>query len=195
MYVFFSLFFCSAPPPPPPPAGPSRTPSDAFTVAYHTTAIVCVWKGMCASLCLCLCLSLSLRLCLSLSLPLSVSVCLCLSLSLCLCLSVCLSVCFSKRTAGLLVSETFCLALVSDTFGYNKAIELSSQYSVKDLQIYIYIYIPKQEWSASVLQKDMYAKYRDFKTFFWVWEVLWVCWYKMFQRSPGEVTPRFVATK
>ena len=24
----------------------------------------------------------------------------------------------------------------------------------------------KQEWSASILQKDMYAKYRDFKKFF-----------------------------
>ena len=47
-----------------------------------------------------------------------------------------------ERTAGLLVSETFCLALVSDTFGCNKAlgaIELSSQYLSKDLQIYIYI--------------------------------------------------------
>ena len=45
-----------------------------------------------------------------------------------------------ERTAGLLVSETFCLALVSDTFGWNKAlgaIELSSQYLSKDLQIYI----------------------------------------------------------
>lgn len=45
-----------------------------------------------------------------------------------------------ERTAGLLVSETFCLALVSDTFGCNKAlgaIELSSQYLSKDLQIYI----------------------------------------------------------
>ena len=63
------------------------------------------------------------------------------------------------------MSETFCLALVSDTFGCNKAlgaIELSSQYLSKTLQIYIC----KQEWSASLLQKDMYAKYRDFKTFF-----------------------------
>ena len=72
-----------------------------------------------------------------------------------------------KRTAGLLVSETFCLALVSDTFGCNKALgamELSSLYLSKDLQIYIYKY--KQEWSASILQKDMYAKYRDFKNVF-----------------------------
>ena len=112
-----------------------------------------------------------------------------------------------ERTAGLLVSETFCLALVSDTFGCNKAlgaieqaytmlfnmdergkncwatsvrnilfslvsdtfgfnkalgaIEQASQYLSKDLQIYIY----KQKWSASILQKDTYAKYRDFKTF------------------------------
>ena len=45
-----------------------------------------------------------------------------------------------ERTAGLLVSETFCLALISDTFGCNKAlgaIELSSQYLSKDLYIYI----------------------------------------------------------
>ena len=57
------------------------------------------------------------------------------------------------------MSETFCLALVSDTFGCNKAlgaIELSSQYLSKDLRLY------KQEWSTSILQKDMYAKYRDF---------------------------------
>ena len=70
-----------------------------------------------------------------------------------------------ERTAGLLVSETFCLALVSDTFGCNKALgatELSSQYLSKDLDIYIY----QQEWSASILQKDMYAKYRDFENVF-----------------------------
>ena len=45
-----------------------------------------------------------------------------------------------ERTAGLLVSETFCLALVSDTFGCNKALgatELSSLYLSKDLQIFI----------------------------------------------------------
>ena len=39
-------------------------------------------------------------------------------------------------------SETFCLALVSDTFGCNKALgatELSSQFLSKDLQIFIYI--------------------------------------------------------
>ena len=65
-----------------------------------------------------------------------------------------------ERTAGLLVSETFCLALVLDTFGCNKAlgaIELSSQQKLTDIY--------KQEWRASILQKYMNAKYRDFETF------------------------------
>ena len=44
------------------------TPSDAFTVAYHSTALVCiysytiVWECMCASLSLSLSLSLSVSL-------------------------------------------------------------------------------------------------------------------------------------
>ena len=60
-----------------------------------------------------------------------------------------------ERTAGLLVSETFCLALVSDTFGCNKALgatELSSQYLSKDLDIYIYMTLQMAVTTAATLK-------------------------------------------
>ena len=58
-----------------------------------------------------------------------------------------------ERTAGLLVSETFCLALVSDTFGCNKAFGCDRAFISVFKQRLTDIY--QQEWSASILQKDM----------------------------------------
>ena len=83
-----------------------------------------------------------------------------------------------ERTAALLVSETFCLALVSDTFGCNKvlgAIELSSQYLSKDLQIYIsrngvHLYCKRIcmqniEISKNVFESERYFEFVDIKCF------------------------------
>ena len=83
-----------------------------------------------------------------------------------------------ERTAGLLVSETFCLALVSDTFGCNKALgatELSSQYFSKDLQIYISrngvhpyyerICMQNIEISKMFFESERYFEFVDIKCF------------------------------
>ena len=79
---------------------------------------------------------LSLSLPTYLSISVSLCLCLCLSLSLCLLLSVCLCISLS-------LSLSVCLSLSV----------------LKQRPTYIY----KQEWSALLLQKGMYAKYRDAK--------------------------------
>ena len=84
-----------------------------------------------------------------------------------------------ERTAGLLVSETFCLALVWDTFGCNKELgamePLLSLYLSKDLQIYIsrngvHLYCKRIcmqniEISKTFLESERYFELGDIKCF------------------------------
>ena len=83
-----------------------------------------------------------------------------------------------ERNAGLLMLWTFCLALVSDTFGCKKVlgvIELSLRYLSKDFCICAGI--PRLHNFSLSLSLSVSVSVSLFYFFiFLAWEVLWVCW-------------------